>query len=33
LIIGAAVLAPAAVKIVKEISDTVSDRTKGADAA
>jgi membrane protein len=33
LIIGAAVLAPAAVKIVKEISDTVSDRTTGADAA
>jgi membrane protein len=33
LIIGAAVLAPAAVKIAKEIRDTVTDRTDDADAA
>jgi len=33
LIIGAAVLAPVAVKIVKEIRETVSDRSHDADAA
>jgi membrane protein len=33
LIIGAAVLAPAAVKIAKEIRETVSDRSRGEDAA
>jgi len=33
LIIGAAVLVPAAVKIAKEIRETVSDRSRGKDAA